>query len=250
MKPLFHLILLGTLTYPASGAEVQKAIDCSNPKKNKVPCYIMEVRKVLKTYGTQIQAHIKRNEAAYQEIGERAAQGRRDAASGELRYERARRSERLAADFVEGRKPVSMWKDFLKEYGDVDWRMTRELLEKESIDGAEFLTGLASLSYEVAKVDALDTVLSGLEKPETFLDQIQLLQKFGSETVTEFDKKVCAGLKTELTAATQSAAALQKAVAALAEGGPARTAKEAELKAAQAGATALTKRRTSKKCTD
>jgi len=70
------------------------------------------------------------------------AQGRRDVADGELRYERARRSERLAADFIEGRKAISSWKHLLKEYGDFDWRVTRELLEQESINGfANFSPG-------------------------------------------------------------------------------------------------------------
>jgi hypothetical protein len=250
MKSHTAIAILGLLGAVAAWPKENKLLDCSNPKKNTLPCYVVQVRKVLKTYRTQIQGHVKKTEAAYDEVGAKAAQGRRDVADGELRYERARRSERFAADFLEGRKAIATWKDLLKEYGDFDWRITRELLEKESTDGSELLTGLASLNLEVAKVDALDTLFSALEKPDNILEQLQLLQKFASETRTEFDKKVCAGLKAELKIAKDKEASLTTKLAALAADSKDRPDVEKALKAAKTEVKALTDRRTEKKCSD
>jgi hypothetical protein len=248
MKLVTRIAMLGMFFASAAWPQAAKAPDCSNPKKNTVPCYIIEVRKVLKTYRTQIQGHINKNEAAYDQNGVIAAQGRRDVASGELSYERSRRSERLAADFAENRKAFSQWKDLLKEYGDFDWRITRELLEQEAVDGSQFLTGLASLHLEVGKIDALDKMLAALEKPDSFFEQLQFLQKFGSDTRNEFDKKVCAGLKSELAEANAAVTALKKEESALAAGSAERAAKEKERKAAEGDVANLTNRLKTKQC--
>lgn len=250
MKFLTTIAMIGLAGAGACWGKDPKPLDCSNPKKNTVPCYVVEVRKVLKTYRTQIQANVKKTRASYNEVGENAAQARQDVADGELRYERARRAERLAADFIEGRKPPAIWKDLVKEFGDFDWRITRELLEKESIDGSELLTGLAALNVEVAKIDALDTLFSVLGKRESVLERLTQLQKFGSDTKTEFDKKVCAGLKVGLTSANDAVKTLTARLAALPASSTERPAVEVQLKAAQAQVKAATDRRTEKKCSD
>jgi hypothetical protein len=247
MTPKLALLLLlgGTAL-----AQNPPALDCSNPKKNTVPCYITEVRKVLLKYRTDVGKQIQRQETYHASVAQVAAQGRRDEIDGELRYQRARRSERLAAEFIEGRTPVSIWKDALIDYADLDSRRMRELFIQDTTDGSQLLAGIESLKFDAARVDALDKLLKGLQEPDSLSTQVQLLGKFAADTRGEFDKKVCAALKTELAAVTKQAAALAAEIAALPAGAATLAAKQGELKIANASKAALTKQRTAMACKD
>lgn len=232
------------------GAEGKQILDCSDPKKNTVPCYIAEVRKIVKKYRSEVREQVEKQESLYVKVAGRAAQGRRDEIDIELRSERTQRSERLAAAFTEGRTPYSKWRDALLEYADIDGKRTRGLFDQDTTSGSELLAGIESLKFDASKADALDKLMAQIAKPDSLADRIAQLRKFAGETKTEFDKKVCAGLKSELAAKAKEVEALEKAVKALPPASPDLAAKQKALKEGTDAKTALEKRRATKGCKD
>src|SRR5260370_4436727 len=104
MKHLIAVSVLVGLAAPAPG--------CA---ESKVARYIAGIRSLLKKYQNAIAGQVAENRKQYREIAAVAEKGRRDRQDTALRFDRTRRSERLANDYAEKRKPVSNWKDDLLE---------------------------------------------------------------------------------------------------------------------------------------
>ncbi|MEO7653300.1 MAG: hypothetical protein ABIZ80_22815, partial [Bryobacteraceae bacterium] len=129
--------------------------------------------------------------------------------------ERNRRSEQLAADMIERRKPASMWKEYLLEYGEVDFAALRVQLNAESEASARYLAGIESLQVETAKVAALASILGALVKPKSLAAQAGELGTFTKEASTDLTELICAGSKTDLAAKTAARKVVDAAVADL-----------------------------------
>jgi hypothetical protein len=203
-----HLIVVSVLIVLAAPTPAYAA-------ESKVDRYIAGIRSLLKKYQNAIAGQVAENRKQYREIAAVAEKGHRDRQDTGLRFERTRRSERLANDYADRRKPVSQWKDDLLEYAQLDYQLNRDLLRQESTDGAEYLIGLETLKFEQAKLEALDTILEGLAKPASFLEQVEELGSFAAATKEAFDKKVCDGSKADLTAKVKVETDLKAVVAAL-----------------------------------
>lgn len=222
--------------------------------ENKVQTYIAGIRSLIVKYQKAIAGQIAENRKQYREILAVAEDGRRKMEETELRFERTRRAERLANDYAEKRRPVSQWKDDLLAYAQLDYQVNRELLRQEFTDGSAELAGLENLRVEQTKLEALDTILAGLAKPESFLQQAEAVGKFAAAAKAGFDAKVCEGTKTDLAAKEKAAAALLAAVTEL-KAKPQDDAvkkaleeKEKELKNATAAVKAVKDFRAGKKC--
>ena len=211
-------------------------------KKDLVPCYIAEIRKTLRRYRDQIGTQIRKQETYYRDVASNAADGRRARTESELRFERARRSERIASAFVHGDRPIYMWTDLLIEYAVLDSDRTRGLIREDLIGGSSVLAGLESLRLEVARVNTLDRLLREVEQPDSLVDQMKMLQGFAIDTKVEFDKTVCAGLKTVVESKTVQLSDLQVEITKHAAGSDERLARESELEAVKEAKEAIENR--------
>src|SRR5947207_12348500 len=71
---------------------------------------------VLEQRSEQLSRKIAAEKAAYHASAALAARDRRELIDASLRNERNERVDQLAADYAEGRKPVSAWRRDLAEY--------------------------------------------------------------------------------------------------------------------------------------
>src|SRR5437762_6764017 len=77
--------------------------------------------KILERRSADLAAKIAAEKSAYSRSAVHAAEDHRALVDSTLRNDRNERSTALAADYDEGRKPVSQWRKDLSEYGRVDY---------------------------------------------------------------------------------------------------------------------------------
>ena len=162
---------------------------------------------LLQQRSDEIASKMAAETRAYNNVAAAAAVAHRDLVDLSLRNERNSRSLALAADYDEGRKPVSRWQTDIAEYGKIDYTITRELLTADLDAGSLFLQKLQALKVEQDKVDALATLLKALAEKPTLTQDLAALGSFGQSTKAEFDKRVCAELAKDTSAAGKAALA-------------------------------------------
>jgi hypothetical protein len=208
-----------------------KQPDC---KTSDTVCkYLVATRQLLAGYQDAIKGQIDVLQKGYAAIGQAVEQGSRDQVEDGLRYERNRRSDQMAGDFIRQWRLVRDYKERLLDYPAQDFKSNRELLELDSLDGSRFVQGLQNLDAEFSKVKALDKVLEGLNLKKSLTDTLGDLGGIAQQTKTEFDTLVCGGLTKDIAAKTAAKTA---------------TTNTAESAALQSAIDALNKERTSKSC--
>jgi len=160
---------------------------------------------ILQQRSDQLSTKITAETKAYNSAAATAAEVHRDLADSALRNERNSRTIALAADYDEGRKPVSRWRSDVAEYGQIDYTTTRELLIADLDASSLFLQKLQALKIEQDKVDALAKLLEALANKPSLSQDVAALGSFAQDTKTEFDKKVCAELAKDTSAAGKAA---------------------------------------------
>lgn len=162
--------------------------------------YATEIRKLLDERSKQLAVKIAAERKAYEQFAANSEQSGRHLISIALMNERNARAENLAADYSEGRKPVSHWKTDLREYAQRDYDRNKLQLAGELDGKARYLSTLTELDVEQAKITVLRDLLSSLAKRRSFGQDLDALSKYGEEAKKEFDKLVCAELKEQKTA--------------------------------------------------
>ena len=160
---------------------------------------------ILDARSAELSAKIAAETKAYETVAAIATETHRDLIDSSLRNERNARSIALAADYDEGRKPVSRWQSDLAEYGQIDYRLTRELLTADVDAGSEFLQKLQALEIEQAKINALSKMLAALADKPSLAQDLEALGQFAQDTKNEFDKKICEALAKDSSASAQAA---------------------------------------------
>jgi hypothetical protein len=171
----------------------------------KAQQFALRTAEILQQRSVELSRKITAERKAYQDVAAIANQVQRDLIESTLNNERTARSIALAADYDEGRKPVSRWQSDLAEYAQVDYRLNRDLLSADMGAGAEFMQKLQALEIEQAKIDALGKLLTALAKKPSLADDLTAITAFAEDTKEEFDKKVCEQLKKDTSAAGQAA---------------------------------------------
>jgi hypothetical protein len=167
--------------------------------------FAIRTAEILQQRSAELTRKIAAERKAYNAVAAIANQVQRDLIESSLNNERTARSIALAADYDEGRKPVSRWQADLAEYAQMDYRLNRDLLAADFGAGAEFMQKVQSLEIEQAKVDALAKLLAALAKKPSLAEDLQAIGAFAEDTKTEFDNKVCAALAKDTSAAAQAA---------------------------------------------
>jgi hypothetical protein len=157
--------------------------------------FATRTKAVLDQRSEQLARKIQAETNAYNNAAAQAAEDHRALVESSLQNERNERADALAADYDEGRKPVSLWRKDVSEYARIDYETNRGLLTVEMDASSRYLQNFADLKIEQDKVDALSKLLGALAKNPSLKDDIDALGAFASDSKTEFDKKVCGDLK-------------------------------------------------------
>jgi hypothetical protein len=160
---------------------------------------------ILEQRSNELSRKIAAETKAFNAAAAAASDAHRDLIDSTLLNERNGRSIALAADYDEGRKPISKWRSDLAEYAQVDYTLNRDLLAADIDAGSLFLQKLHALQIEQDKVDALSKLLAALAKKPTLAADIQAVTQFAEDTKAEFDKKVCAELARDTSPAGKAA---------------------------------------------
>jgi hypothetical protein len=178
--------------------------------------FAKQTRALLHQRSDQLAKKIAAETTAYNQAAAVAAETYRDLIDSSLRNERNERAATLAADYHEGRKPVSLWRTHLAEYARIDYDANRELLTADMDASSRYLRQFEALKVEQDKVDALAKLLDALITQPTLQQNIASLQSFAQDTQTEFVKKICGELAKDHAGADKATTdAVAKVVAAV-----------------------------------
>jgi hypothetical protein len=151
-----------------------------------------------------------------------------------LAVERDERTNELAADYLEGRKPVSLYRTHLRSYAQAEYDARKASLESAVDTSLPYVQQLAKLEADKETVEALGKALNALQQKRSLKTEATDLEGFVTETKKDFTLMVCTDLKTKQTALATKIAA---------ESGDQKTADQAQ-------SDAITKLRTDRKCAD
>jgi len=169
-----------------------------------------KTKTILDQRSTQLSTKIAAEKEAYDKEAAAASEDHRALVDSTLQNERNERSDDLAADYDEGRKPVSLWRKELSDYAKIDYSTNREVLVSEVDASTLYLQRLDNLKIEQDKVDALSKLLAMLAKKPSLKDDVGALTSFADDTKQEFDKKVCSQLKSQKNGTDATAKAASK----------------------------------------
>jgi hypothetical protein len=173
--------------------------------------FATRAQQLLTQRSEQLAKKIAAEKAAYNSSAAHAAEDHRALVDSSLQNERNERSEALAADYAEARRPVSLWRKDLADYAKIDFEANRELLTDDIDASSRYLQTFGSLTIEQDKVNALSKLLAALAKKPSLNDDIAALGTFANEAKTDFDKKICTDLKSRKGDQDDAAKAAQKA---------------------------------------
>jgi len=114
-----------------------------------------------------------------------------------LSVDRDERSTQLAADYLEGRKPPSLYRTELRSYAQSEYD-ARKASYAAAVDASlPYVQQLAKLQADKETVEALGKALEALEKKRSLKTEAEDLKGFVDQTKSGFNLLVCADLKTQ-----------------------------------------------------
>lgn len=156
-----------------------------------------KTKAILDQRSAQLSRKIASEQLAYNKETAAAGEDHRALVDLTLQNDRNERSDYLAAEYDEGRKPVSQWRMDLAEYAQADYTTNKDLLVSDIDTNSLYLQKLEDLKVEQDKVDALSKLLASLSQKPSLKNDVGSLATFAEDTKKEFDQKVCAQLKTQ-----------------------------------------------------
>jgi hypothetical protein len=169
--------------------------------------YATELIGILKSYKVEINKKIKTEQESYKDLAGTYAYAKQMNVQLGLQTERLRRAsqltDKLLSEKNDGEITTSDVGNMILDYANSDFDKTRQMLERESDDQAEFLTGLESLELQAQNIDALIKVLEGLEKPDSDLKKLKDLAKFAQEFKKKLNQLECEDLQRKIACLKQ-----------------------------------------------
>jgi hypothetical protein len=144
---------------------------------------------LLKERSAQLSRKIKAEMTAYRELADIAADAEREALAMSLSNERDERSIAAAADYAEGRRPVSRWQSDLLAYAERDYAAHRPRLITEIDAANRFMADVQALEVEQAKIDVLADLLQALEKKPSFKEDAAAIGGFAADLKAAIEER-------------------------------------------------------------
>lgn len=176
MKKIF-LVLTLTFGITFSGCDNKDARNYAN-----------ELVGVLKSYRAEINKKIKAEQDSYKDLASTYAYAKQMSVKLDLQTERLRRASELTDNLLNSSEEIttSNISNLVLDYAKTDFDKTRQMLEQEADNQAEFLTGLETLELQAQNIDALIKALEELAKPKGDIKKLKDL----AESAKEFKNKL------------------------------------------------------------
>jgi hypothetical protein len=165
--------------------------------------FAAKTKAILDQRSVQLTKKIAAEVEAYSAYAALATEDHRSLVSDALANERSERATQLAADYIDGKRRISIWRNALSEYAQVDYDRNKDLLTTDLDASTLYMQRYEALAIEQHKVDALSKLLTALATKQNLKEEIDAVSGFASDTQKELDKKTCEALKGQMTAAAK-----------------------------------------------
>ncbi len=196
--------------------------------------FAKQTRALLNEYQKNINDQTADSMKYYHNDASIAASAAAQQLEGGLGIDRDERATELAADYLEGRKPVSLYRTDIRTYAQLEYDTRKDKLEAAVDAALPYQQQLAKLEANKETIEAVGKALDALQQKRSLKTEAEDLKGFVTDTKTDFSLLVCADLKTKK-------AALDAKIAT--ETGAQKTTDQAQ-------STALAQLRTDRKCDD
>jgi hypothetical protein len=157
-----------------------------------------DAKDILSAYEKELEHKLASEQAAYTRQGQIEAEAAREQTFSQLEQERIERARVLALDFIDGVRDVSRWRDPIREYAGVDYRIQRQILLAGMDNDTHYLERIQALTIDKQKIAALSQAFGALAQKPDIVAQAKGLADFAKETKSDFDKAVCDGLAAQV----------------------------------------------------
>jgi hypothetical protein len=173
------------------------AVGCSD---DDARAYAAKLGIVLKAYQEQVDAKIKAEQASYKALTAAYSRAKDDDAIESLWLKRAELAETITDRLLRTRTvTLTEIHAMLRRYANLDFEISKTLLEREIGDTATQAVTLASLELEGKKIAALAKALEDLSQPKGALKELKTLATYAGQVETEYNKLVCDDLTKQST---------------------------------------------------
>lgn len=164
--------------------------------------YAKELVEVLKAYKVEINKKIKAEQESYKDLAGTYAYAKQMNVQLGLQTERLRQASQVTDKLLNEKNDeeitTSDINNMILDYAGSDFEQTRQMLERESDEQAQFLTGLETLELQAQNIDALIKVLESLSKPESDIKKLKDLAKFAQEFKKKMNELECEDLQRKI----------------------------------------------------
>jgi hypothetical protein len=175
--------------------------------------FATQTRELLNEYQKKINEQISLASKFYAADAEIAVNEGQRQMSRTLAVDRDERSTELAANYLEGRKPPSLYRTELRAYAQAEYDAKKASYQAAIDASLPYVQQLAKLQADKETVEALGKALDALQKKRSLGVEAKDLAGFVNETKKDFSLLVCADLKDQeakLDAQAKTAAGKQK----------------------------------------
>jgi len=157
--------------------------------------FAQQTHELLNEYRKKINQQISLASKYYNADADIGVSEARRQMSGTLAVDRDERSTELAVNYLEGRKPPSLYRTELRAYAQAEYD-ARKASYQAAVDASlPYVQQLAKLQADKETVDALGKALDALQKKRGLAVEVKDLDGFVNETKKDFSLLVCTDLK-------------------------------------------------------
>ena len=165
--------------------------------------YAGSLRGVLASYQKEVARKVKAEQDAYNSLAPIYDSVDVSQKLNTLSLERLERASALTDDIMALRDAgkqltMSELRVLLRDYGTMDFSMTRDMLAREMNAAGQRLAALEAFSAQIEQAQTLDSVLKDLSQPRSKLTNLKGLATYAESAKNCLDEKRCAALKTEV----------------------------------------------------
>jgi hypothetical protein len=174
----------------------------------QVQAYAGKLDALLADYRQGVQGRVDAESKVYDQVSAIfATEAERSVYEG-LKVERLHQQRILTGDLAEGRLKPSQFPEKMRDTALGEFDTTRAWFERELTVQQQYESGLAKITLDAKKLDALDGALKAVEKTTDLKTALSDVAAMGAAFQSEFQLQGCKDLERELSITTDSIAEL------------------------------------------
>jgi hypothetical protein len=174
----------------------------------QIQLYATTLQGLLNDYKVGVQSRIDAERKLYASLSETFSdEAERDVYEG-MKIERLYRQYKVTGDLKDGRLTPSQMHDELRGTAIAEFDRTRTFFEQEMTAQASYQSGLARLSVDAKKLDALDSALKAVKESASLRTSLADVIAFGGAFKDEYELQNCKDLERQLAIKADSISTL------------------------------------------